>query len=182
MREVNLKMQNNEDQFENGESALNTFMLSDNFNEYTAMHSIAPAERQDPEQRVTLSRGRAVDLDLMRLRAENPFVPIVEIPDVTHGVTVSAAVPQAVIDIPDGARYVIIGSCGLSGTALNASVISFDSTNTLSLTANGPTAQGIIAMNSLLDHSAIYCYNRKTITVRFLYTTGSAYVSASFYF
>lgn len=167
------------DEFENGVSAFNQFELSDQFNEGMPVHSMAPAMRRDPEQAAIISRGRPVDVDLMRLRAENPFVPIVEPPILTKGALLSSVDPTASIDIPDATTMIVIGYAAVSNNSNTTVIAAFDRD-----TITGATQENVnqFPLCGVYINSAVRITNQKKISFRYLPSSGNAYVSVAFYF
>lgn len=100
--------------FENGNDAMNQFMLSDEFNDYTASRNVgAPVGQRNAQQETTLLRPSPVDLDLMRVRAENPFCEIMLLPDFVNAAIVRNDIADQnikIIDIPDSAKYAVLSA------------------------------------------------------------------------
>lgn len=174
MQEVNLKMA---DEFENGVSAFNQFELSDQFNEGMPVHSIAPAMRRDPEQAAIISRGRPVDVNLMRLRAENPFVQIVEPPISSVNALLTLVNNYVVFDIPDQASLCAITWAGTSNSPFCGTLASF--TN---MSPSLADLRDYFSITGALANGLIDVRGKKQIAFKYVASSGNGYVAVSFFY
>jgi len=109
---------------------------------------------------------RSRDIELGMLRAANPFVPIVILPNASRAVVLAAAVAQD-LPIPDGAKYMVLNS-----------------TADYWLSVNGTAA---VPIATLLDNAPMFKPNGLFFFIQglqnvSLVSTPGAIVSAMFYF